>query len=227
MDNRNENEFESENENGIAGNDTACGSEVKSHKPYKAEHAASGNAKGIASSIFEIFEMFAICTAVILLIFSYVARLTVVEGASMEDTLHERDYLIVQDIGYTPTRGDIVVIHKENAISYPKPIIKRVIAVEGDTVDIDLDTWTVYVNGKAIDESSYVNLEPGRKYCDLDMPLTVEKGKIFVMGDHRNHSSDSRAAQLGQIDTRCVVGRAVLRVLPFDKFGIMERAKYE
>lgn len=223
MDNRNENEIE----NDIDCKDEISESENESRIPYKAAHAAAGTAKKAASSLFEIFEMFAICTAVILLIFSYVARLTVVEGTSMEDTLHEKDYMIVQSIGYTPTRGDIVVIHKQNAISYPKPIIKRVIAVEGDTVDIDLDTWTVYVNGKVIDESSYVNLEPGRVYCDLEMPLTVEKGKIFVMGDHRNHSSDSRVAQLGQIDTRCVVGRAVLRVLPFNKFGIMERVKYE
>ncbi|MBR4882182.1 MAG: signal peptidase I, partial [Clostridia bacterium] len=119
------------------------------------------NAKKTAASIFDIFEMFALCTAVILLLFSYVARLTVVEGPSMEDTLYENDYLIVYDIGYTPERGDIVVIHniaaplrRDNA----EPIIKRVIAVEGDTVKIDNDTDTVYVNGEAIDEP-YANFE--------------------------------------------------------------------
>lgn len=214
MDNRNENEIEEF--------DDMAASPVEE---LPAHVKPANTAKKAAASIFDIFEMFAICTAVILLLFSYVARLTVVEGESMEDTLHEKDYLIVQDIGYTPTRGDIVVIQKISAPTYPNPIIKRVIAVEGDTVDIDFDTWTVYVNGEAIDEP-YANLEPGRLYNELQLPLTVEEGKIFVLGDHRNHSSDSRVAQLGQIDVRCVVGRAVLRVLPFDKFGIMERAKY-
>lgn len=187
--------------------------------------SASGNVKKIAASVFDVVEMFVICTMVILLVFSYIARLTVVEGTSMEDTLHDKDYLIVQGIGYTPHRGDIVVIHKISAPSYPKPIIKRVIAVGGDTVDIDFDTWTVYVNGEAIDEP-YTNLESGVLYSDLKFPLTVDEGKIFVLGDHRNHSSDSRVAQLGQIDERCVVGRAIFRILPFDKIGVIERAEY-
>lgn len=221
MDNKNENEFEVGTEVEVDG-----GAEVNVNIGASSQAKESPTAKKIAASVFDILEMFAICTAVILLLFSYCARLTVVEGESMEDTLFAKDYLIVEDIGYTPTRGDIVVIHKISAPSHPNPIIKRVIAVAGDTVDIDLDTWTVTVNGEAIDEP-YVNLEPGRLYCDLEMPLTVEEGKIFVLGDHRNHSSDSRVAQLGQIDERCVVGRAVLRVLPFDKFGIIERAKYE
>ncbi len=208
-------------------NESFENTEITEDPSYTPKHKAPSSKKAF-SSFFEIFEMFAICTAAILLIFSYVARLTVVDGESMEDTLHHGDYLIVQDIGYTPTRGDIVVIQKISATSYPNPIIKRVIAVEGDTIDIDLETWTVTVNGEVIDEP-YANLEPGRLYNDLasQMPMTIEEGKIFVMGDHRNHSSDSRVAELGQIDTRCVVGRAVLRVLPFDKFGIMERAKYE
>ncbi len=184
-----------------------------------------------ASGIFDVFEMFAICTAVIMLLFSYAARLTVVDGGSMEDTLHNKDYLIVQSVGYTPERGDVVVIHKISAQTYNRPIIKRVIAVEGDTVDIDYNTWTVYVNGEPIDEP-YTNLEgplripPEGNPNYLSLPLTVEKDKVFVMGDHRNHSSDSRVADIGQIDVRCVVGRAVLRILPFNKFGIVERATY-
>lgn len=228
MDNRNE----TENENLTDAPETA---EPVSHEPENtadvALHArnkrsyASDSVKKIASSVFDILEMFAICTTVILLVFSYVARLTVVEGTSMEDTLHDKDYLIVQGAGYTPHRGDIVVIHKISAPSYQRPIIKRVIALGGDTVDIDFDTWTVYVNGEALDEP-YTNLEAGILYSDLKFPLTVEEGKIFVLGDHRNHSSDSRVAQLGQIDERCVVGRAIFRILPFDKIGAIERAKY-
>lgn len=180
---------------------------------------------GVASGIFDIFEMFAICTAVILLLFTYVARLTVVDGESMMDTLMNNDYLIVQELGYTPKRGDIVVLQKMNAGSYKNPLIKRVIAVGGDTVDIDFDTLTVYVNGEALDEP-YCNLEGATLTTVTELPLTVEEGKIFVLGDHRNHSADSRRAEIGQIDERCVVGRAVLRVLPLENFKILKRAEY-
>lgn len=198
----------------------------------KKEPALPSDFKKIASSIFDIFEMFAVCTAVIMLLFSYVARLTVVDGGSMEDTLHNNDYLIVHSLGYTPEQGDVVVIQKTSSLYFPHPIIKRVIAVEGQTVDIDYSTWTVYVDGNPLDEP-YANLEgytfqpspEDPRY--LQFPLTVEEGKIFVMGDHRNHSSDSRVADIGQIDVRCVVGRAVLRILPFEKFGVVERAQYE
>lgn len=178
-----------------------------------------------AAGIFDIFEMFAICTAVILLLFTYVTRLTVVDGESMMDTLQNSDYLIVQELGYTPTRGDIVVLQKIDAGYYQKPLIKRVIAVGGDTVDIDFDTWTVYVNGEALDEP-YCNLEGPTLTSTTKLPLTVEEGKIFVMGDHRNHSADSRRTEIGQVDERCVVGRAVLRVLPLDKISILRRAQY-
>lgn len=182
-------------------------------------------AQKIASTIFDIFEMFAICTAVILLIFTYVARLTVVEGRSMESTLHAGNYMIVQSLGYTPHRGDIVVIQKISSQHYSNPIIKRVIGVGGDTIDIDFSTWTVYVNGEAIDEP-YVNLEGYTFPSEVSFPLTVEEGKIFVMGDHRNYSSDSRIADIGQIDERCVVGRAIFRILPINEMGYMERAEY-
>lgn len=218
MDNRNENTPD-------------ISTEAESFEPDRfPEMKRRSGAQRFAAAIFDIFEMFAICTAVILLLFSYGARLTVVEGASMEDTLFENDYLIVQGIGYTPTRGDIVVIQKIDAKStfydFSNPIIKRVIAVEGDTVDIDFNSWTVYVNGKAIDEP-YANLEGLTTMPETEFPLTVEKDKIFVLGDHRNHSADSRRSEIGQVDVRCVVGRAILRVLPFEKIGVMERAKYE
>ena len=221
MDNRNENEIIE------TGDAVTEAEETNTSVPVEAVTAPNKNshdtATKIAASVFDILEMFAICTAVILLLFSYVARFTVVEGGSMEDTLFQNDYMIVQDIGYTPTRGDIVVIQNIDA-GISNPIIQRVIAVGGDTVDIDASTWTVYVNGKALDEP-YVNLEPGSRPADHH--LTVEEGKIFVLGDHRNHSSDSRSPLLGQVDERCVVGRAILRVLPINKFGIMERAKYD
>lgn len=192
----------------------------------KAEEGSDGaQTLRTAASVFDIFEMFAICTAVILLLFTYVARLTVVDGESMMDTLNSSDYLIVQELGYTPTRGDIVVLQKMDAGYYQKPLIKRVIAVGGDTVDIDFDTWTVYVNGEALDEP-YCNLEGPTLTSTTELPLTVEEGKIFVMGDHRNHSADSRRAEIGQVDERCVVGRAVFRLLPIDNISILKRAKY-
>jgi len=189
----------------------------------ESEKSGTEGIKKIWASVFDIFETFALCTAVIMIIFCYVARLTVVEGESMEDTLFENDYLIVQSIGYTPERGDIVVLHKIDS-EYSNPLIKRVIAVEGDEVDIkyvngDLE---VYVNGKLLNEP-YINDEDMARIPQMKFPLTVEEDTVFVMGDHRNHSADSRLTAIGLVDERCIVGRAIFRILPFDSIGTVAK----
>ena len=178
---------------------------------------------------YELVEMLGTVTVVIMLIFAFVVRLNVVEGQSMEQTLHQNEYLVVADplFTYKPARGDIVVVHKIDAV-YPKdgaateaytdPIVKRVIATEGQTVDIDFDNWVLTVDGEIVEES-YRYLDP--MYMTLraqyDFPITVEEGKVFVMGDNRNHSADSRRLAIGQVDVRCIVGKAIMRVFPFDR----------
>jgi len=196
--------------------------------------------KRFAEEAFDWIEIFSSALLTVILLFTFIFRLVTVQGPSMEHTLHggeppysvTQDNLIISNLFYAPKQGDIVVIQVPNP-NYPMPIIKRVIAVEGQTVDFDFENWLVYVDGKPIYEvdgeaaiEPYVNHEPGKFMNSgenvINLPLTVEKGKIFVMGDNRNHSSDSRDPRIGQVDVRNVVGRVLLRVFPFNAFGIVK-----
>lgn len=175
-----------------------------------------------AEEVFEWVEIFASALLTVILLFTFIFRMVTVEGSSMQETLHEKDNLIISHLFYTPKQNDIVVIQVPNS-SFPVPIIKRVIATEGQTVDFDFDNWLVYVDGEPLDEP-YVNYIAGESMRSdsilLDaLPITVEPGKIFVMGDNRNNSADSRNALIGQVDINNVVGRVMVRIFPFDKFG--------
>ena len=149
---------------------------------------------------------------VVVLVFTFVIRLIGVDGHSMVPTLQDGDRLLVlnsmlyDDYKY----GDIVVLREETFLE--EPIVKRVIATEGQTVDIDFDEGVVYVDGQALEED-YINertyLEEGTEF-----PLTVPEGSIFVMGDNRNRSSDSRDSRLGTVDARYVIGKAVFMAFP-------------
>ena len=148
----------------------------------------------------------------VVVIFTFVVRLSGVDGHSMVPTLQDGDRLLVMssmlydDYKY----GDIVVLTKETFLS--EPIVKRVIAVGGQTVDIDFASGSVYVDGKLLDEP-YINELTFREE-GMDFPLTVPEGSIFVMGDNRNHSNDSRDSRLGTVDTRHVIGKAVFLAFP-------------
>ena len=157
---------------------------------------------------------------ILILAFTLVGRIIGVDGHSMEPTLQHGDMLILQSIGYEPRQGDVVVLTKPFG-NVTSPIVKRIIAVGGQTVEIDYDAGTVSVDGVVLDEP-YINeimMEPG--YENITS-VTVPEGSIFVMGDNRNHSSDSRDMDLGVVDNRYVLGRALWVVLPFDDFSAIE-----
>lgn len=175
-----------------------------------------------ASDIFDIIEMFTVCASIIMLLFTFLVHPTVVQGPSMEDTLVQNDYLLVSNVGYTPKGGDIVVIHNVGLRHYSDPIVKRVIATEGQIIDIDFSTWTVTVDGEVLDETYRKLASDGWITSDWSYPLQVPEGCIFVMGDNRNHSADSRSREIGLIDERCVVGKAIVRVFPFDRFTVFD-----
>lgn len=148
----------------------------------------------------------------VVVIFTFGIRLIGVEGHSMVPTLQEGDRLLVanpmfyDDFKY----GDIVVLTKESFLS--EPIVKRVIAVGGQTVDIDFDSGSVYVDGMLLKED-YIN-ELTFTTDGTEFPVTVPEGSVFVMGDNRNHSNDSRDVKLGTVDTRHMIGKAVAVIFP-------------
>lgn len=144
------------------------------------------------------------------LIFIFVGRAINIEGASMFPTLHNGDKVIVSDLFYTPKMGDVVVLR---TLSYgPDPLVKRIIATEGQTVDIDFEAGLVYVDGIALTEN-YVNA-PIYFRDSFAGPVKVPEGCIFVLGDNRNESSDSRHESIGMVDERCIIGKVVCILLP-------------
>ena len=149
----------------------------------------------------------------VLLVFSLLFRVVVVSGQSMENTLLHGDWiLLLSNVFYgEPKQGDVVVVCKE---SYDNgtPIIKRVIATEGQRVDIDFDEGIVYVDGKALSEP--YTLSPTNKDEGMDFPQTVPKGCVFVLGDNRNKSKDSRSEEIGFIDEREILGKALFVLFP-------------
>ena len=149
------------------------------------------------------------------LIFVFGFRTVGVVGPSMERTLMEGDRLIISGLFYTPQYGDIVVLRKDSFKD--DPIIKRIIATQGQTVDIDFTRGVVYVDGQMLNET-YAN-SPTTLREDFQGPVTVPEGCVFVMGDNRNRSTDSRTESIGCVDTRYIIGRVVLRLAPLRKFG--------
>lgn len=173
-------------------------------------------------AVYEIVEMLATVTVFVLLMFAFVVRLNIVDGQSMEQTLFHGEYLAVSNLFYKAEPGDIVVIHDISAYPYNNPIVKRVIATEGQTVDIDFSTWTLTVDGEVIDEPyRHLDNDPVLT-AEYSFPITVGDGEIFVLGDNRNHSADSRQIEIGCVDERCVVGRALARLYPMDRFTIFK-----
>lgn len=176
--------------------------------------------------VFDWLEVLVHAIIVVIICFSFLFRVATIDGESMENTLFEGEKVIISNLFYEPKAGDIVVIsrNKENSVftidSSNTPIIKRIIALEGQTVDIDFDEGIVYVDGIALDEP-YTKTPTNEKY-EVDFPVTVDEGCVFVLGDNRNESLDSRSSQIGEygmIDTRYILGHAIFRILPFDKMG--------
>ncbi|MBR2582953.1 MAG: signal peptidase I [Oscillospiraceae bacterium] len=153
------------------------------------------------------------------LVFVFVMRIMDVHGTSMVPTLHNGDKVLVSDLFYEPARGDIVVF-KKDGYDDNKALVKRVVAVAGDVVNIDFDRGIVYINGEAAEED-YIDVLTTTK-IDFIGPQTVPENCLFVLGDNRNASTDSRDKRIGMVDKRLVVGKVLLVIYPFNSFGGVE-----
>lgn len=190
---------------------------AKKRQPEQPEEKLSSG-DSLKVDLYFWLQALVMALVVLILVFTLVGRIIGVDGSSMVPTLHDRDMLILQSIGYEPRRNDVVVLTKESFSD--QPIVKRVIAVGGQTVDIDYSTSTVYVDGEALDEP-YINEFMLDQGPDTYTHVEVPEGYIFVMGDNRNHSTDSRFPRIGLVDERCVLGRALVVLLPFQDFGVI------
>ena len=168
---------------------------------------------GFSFAFLDYLKDFAYMVAGILLVFLLFFRIAAVDGTSMVPTLQHGDrlFLVSNLLHHQFQKGDVVVIH-EQEFSQEYNLVKRVIATEGQTVDIDFDAGTVYVDGLALEEpyvNTPTNLEEG-----VAFPVTVPENSVFVLGDNRNNSKDSRDPAVGFVDQREIFGKALFIYLP-------------
>ena len=172
-----------------------------------------------------------VMAAFLLLIFLF--RVNIVIGSSMEPTLHENDRVIVVEAFYTPSYGDIVALWADDLFNRQtgkkgEMIVKRVIGLPGDVIDIDPHTGTVYRNGSPLHEDYTAEPIDAANLGNAEYPLTVDDNCVFVLGDNRNHSTDSRYVNDGEtefyvgcVDMRYIMGKAVFRIYPLDRIGVL------
>lgn len=167
------------------------------------------------------------------LMLTFLFRINIVIGSSMEPTLHEEDRIVVVQAFYTPTYGDIVALWADGLFNRQtgekgEMIVKRVIGLPGDIIDIDPCTGTVSRNGQPLQEDYTAEPINADNLGNAHYPLTVDDNCIFVLGDNRNHSTDSRYVDDGEaeyyvgcVDMRYIVGKAVFRIYPLDRIGVL------
>jgi signal peptidase I len=168
-------------------------------------------------TVFDFLELFIFSLAAVLIFTTFFFRHSVVEGGSMENTLLDGEHLIISNMFYTPERGDIVVC-EDYSTNLRKPIVKRIIGIGGDHIEIDRD-GRVKRNGEELPED-YVFIDIDGLMMDQTLDVIVPEGEVFIMGDHRNNSTDSR--NFGTVATDSIIGRVLIRFYPFDKFGTVD-----
>ena len=186
--------------------------EVQKMPPMEETDETTENGKSVVVGLYEWVGAAIFSLAFVVLVFTFLFRIVGVVGNSMNPTLSWGDRLIITRIGYTPQQGDIVIVNRYTE----EPLVKRVVAIGGDTLRIDDETGTVYVNGEALDEP-YIQ---GHTYS-LGLGTeeqTVPAGTVFVMGDNREHSKDSRYIdEVGFVNESDIIGKAIFRFLPLSE----------
>ena len=164
--------------------------------------------------IYDWIYCLSVALIICVVIFAFFIRLIDVRGTSMNPTLNNNDKMLVSGLFYEPKVGDVVVFKKDE-YDPERALVKRVIATEGQVINMDFDHGIVYVDGVPIEED-YI-MEPTTNKIDFIGPQTVPEGCVFVMGDNRNASTDSRKKEIGMVDTRLILGRAYAVVYPLSQ----------
>ncbi|HEX2985534.1 MAG TPA: signal peptidase I [Caproiciproducens sp.] len=185
-----------------------CSDEIQPNQPGKrnAVHIVYGWIESLITSLIAA-----------VLVFTLFFRIVAVSGPSMLPTVRSGDRVILSGFAYHPHRNDVVVITHTAKVT--EPIIKRVIALENEVVDIDFQTGTILINGIPLKESAYLRKGIVGQNSDYRYPLKVPKGHVFVLGDNRAISNDSRFQDIGMIDQQFILGKAQFIVFPFDRVG--------
>ncbi|MDR1631000.1 MAG: signal peptidase I [Oscillospiraceae bacterium] len=212
-----------ENESGLDGaaqEEEHAGEDAPQDTPQAEEPGKES--RSFAGELYEVASVIVTSVVTIAIIFTFLFRLVGVSGSSMLNTLTSGDWLIVKSLNFEPEYKDIVIITHSKYDD--KTLVKRVIAVGGQKVDIDFDAGVVFVDDVPLAEG-YTSTLTNLKDSVLDFPLTVPEGYVFVMGDNRNNSLDSRSKKVGLIEKDHILGKAVGRIFPIGGWDIYENSK--
>lgn len=183
------------------------------------DRAAARKAERERKARIEAYDWIQCLTSALIIcvcVFVFAIRIIDVNGTSMVPTLRNRDKMLVSNLFYEPKAGD-VVIFKKDEYDPEKALVKRIIATEGQEINIDFENGIVYIDGEAIGEEGIIAELTHRK-LDFIGPQTVPAGCVFVMGDNRNNSNDSRDKRIGMVDARLILGRAYYVIYPVSEF---------
>lgn len=188
----------------------------KSKSPLQLDE---GQELRLRKEIYDWIQCLMVALIICVVFFIFLIRIIDVSGTSMYPTLNNGDKMLVSDLFYKPQNGDVVVF-KTDSYDPDKALVKRVIAIEGQEINIDFENGIVYVDGEPIDEP-YIN-ETTKNKLDFIGPKKVPEGCVFVMGDNRNASTDSRKSEIGMVDERMILGRVYCVIFPLREMGWVE-----
>lgn len=187
---------------------------MSSKKTKKKLVEEKANSSPSTNELYDWVECLVVALIICVVLFAFFIRVIDVVGTSMNPTLFNKDKMLVSGLLYEPKAGDVVVFKKDE-YSPEKALVKRVIAVEGQEINIDFEKGIVYIDGEPIEEDFI--MEPTYNKLDFIGPKTVPEGCVFVMGDNRNASIDSRKNEIGMLDTRLILGKAYYVIYPISE----------
>ena len=190
-----------------------------SRKKRKAQAVEVPDIEASGKDMYDWVQCLIVALIICVVFFAFFVRIIDVVGTSMNPTLNNSDKMLVSGLFYKPQVGDVVVFKKDE-YNPDKALVKRVIAVEGQEINIDFDKGIVYIDGQPIQEDYIAELTKTKE--DFIGPKTVPEGCVFVMGDNRNMSTDSRKNEIGMVDTRLILGKAYMVIYPLSEFRVIE-----